>query len=201
MDLLVKICGLTTSECIRAAIEAGADAIGFVFHAPSPRNLEPARAAELARDLPARMLRVAVTLSPDQALIDAVLSSFTPDIWQSDAADLDAIRLTAGIARWPVWRSGASTRGALPPRLLFEAQRSGAGARADWHAAARLAGRCELILGGGLDAANIAAAIATVRPFGVDVSSGVERSPGIKDPAMIHAFVAAARAAERRMTA
>ncbi|MEX0733730.1 MAG: phosphoribosylanthranilate isomerase [Steroidobacteraceae bacterium] len=201
MDLLVKICGLTTPECVRAAIEAGADAIGFVFHAPSPRNLEPARAAELARDLPVSMLRVAVTLNPDQTLIDAVLSSFTPDIWQSDAADLDAIHLTAGIVRWPVWRSGASTRDALPPRLLFEAQRSGVSAKADWHAAARLARRSELILGGGLDAANVAAAIATVRPFGVDVSSGVERAPGIKDPAMIRAFVAAARAAKRRMTA
>jgi phosphoribosylanthranilate isomerase len=201
MGLLVKICGLTTPECVRAAIDAGADAIGFVFHASSPRGLEPARAAELARDIPASMLRVAVTLNPDRALVHAVLSAFTPDVWQSDAADFDSIRLPTGIARWPVLRSGASAMSVLPTRLQFEARTSGAGEKADWHAAATLAKRSELILGGGLDAANIAGAIATVRPFGVDVSSGVERAPGIKDAAMIREFVAAARAASLRVMA
>ncbi len=200
MSLLVKICGMTTEEGIAAAVEAGANAIGFVFHGPSPRNLLPPRAAELARALPAGVLRVAVTLNPEQALVDAVLESFVPDVWQSDAADFDSIRLPAAIERWPVLRSGGSPPNAPPPRLLFEAAASGVGVQADWRAAAGLARRGELILGGGLDAANVGVAIAAVRPFGVDVSSGVERKPGIKDPAMIREFIAAARAADRRTT-
>jgi len=85
--------------------------------------------------------------------------------------------------------------------LLFESAASGAGIQADWTVAASLSRHCELILGGGLDATNVGAAIAMVHPFGVDVSSGVERKPGVKDPAMIHSFVEAVRAADRRSTA
>lgn len=201
MSLLVKICGLTSREGVAAAAGAGADAVGFVFYALSPRNLGPGQAAELARALPNGILRVAVTLHPDQGLVDAVLSSLTPDVWQSDAADFQAIRLPSSIARWPVLRSGGAMPEPSPPRLLFEAAASGVGARADWEAAAVLARRCDLILGGGLHAANIAQAVAAVRPFGVDVSSGVEREPGVKDPLMIREFIAAARAADRSVTA
>ena len=201
MSLLVKICGVTTDEAINAAVATGADAIGFVFHGPSPRSIEPLRAAALASLLPASVLRVAVTLHPSQALVDRVLAEFEPDVWQSDAADLEALLLPATIARWPVWRSGSSALDTPPPRLLFEAAASGVGIQADWIAAASLARRCGLILGGGLFAANVGAAIATVRPYGVDVSSGVEREPGVKDPALIRGFMEAARAAERRLTA
>lgn len=197
MSLLVKICGVTTGEAINAAVAAGADALGFVFHGPSPRSIEPVRAAALSAALPASILRVAVTLHPSQALVDRVLAEFEPDVWQSDADDFTGLALPPTIARWPVWRSGKGSS-APPPRLLFEASVSGAGAKADWQAAAVLAKRCGLILGGGLDAANVGAAIAAVRPYGVDVSSGVERGPGIKDPAMIRAFIEAARAADRR---
>ena len=199
MSLLVKICGVTTQEGIDAAVESGADAIGFVFHAPSPRHLEPARAAALAALLPAQLLRVAVTLHPSQALADAVLAGFEPDVWQTDASDLANLRLPPHIQRWPVWRSGGALPQAMPPRMLYEAPASGAGSRADWEMAAALARDSELILGGGLDAHNVASAIALVRPFGVDVSSGVERTPGIKDPALIREFIAAARAADRRV--
>ena len=197
MSLLVKICGVTTEEAINAAVAAGADALGFVFHGPSPRSIEPVRAAALTAMLPASVLRVAVTLHPSQSLVDRVLAYFEPDVWQSDADDFTALALPPTIARWPVWRA-ANASSAPPPRLLFEASVSGAGARADWQAAAALARRCGLILGGGLDAANVGAAIAAVQPYGVDVSSGVERGPGIKDPAMIRAFIDAARAADRR---
>mgnify|MGYP001451696750 FL=1 len=201
MSLLVKICGVTTDAAVNAAVAAGADAIGFVFHGPSPRSIEPLRAAALTSSLPASVLRVAVTLHPSQALVDRVLAEFEPDVWQSDAADFEALLLPASIARWPVWRSGSPPPQMPPPRLLFEAAASGAGTQADWTAAARLAKRCGLILGGGLFAANVGAAIATVRPYGVDVSSGVEREPGVKDPAMIRGFIEAARAADRSMTA
>ena len=197
MSLLVKICGVTTEEAVNAAVAAGADAIGFVFYGPSPRSIEPVRAAALTSALPASVLRVAVTLRPSQALVDRVLAEFEPDVWQSDADDFVGLALPPTIGRWPVWRSGNASS-APPPRLLFEAGVSGAGEQADWSAAAILAKLCGLILGGGLDAANVGAAIASVRPYGVDVSSGVERGPGIKDPAMIRAFIEAARAADRR---
>jgi phosphoribosylanthranilate isomerase len=93
----------------------------------------------------------------------------------------------------PVLR--AALPGPLPPRLLFEGQRSGSGAAADWGQAMLLAGATQLILAGGLDAANVASAIRAVRPFGVDVSSGVESAPGHKSPQRIAEFVQAARAA------
>jgi phosphoribosylanthranilate isomerase len=201
MSLLVKICGVTTDGAINAALSAGADAIGFVFHGPSPRSIEPVRAAALAGSLPASILRVAVTLRPSQALVDRVLAEFEPDVWQSDAADFEGLVLPATIAQWPVWRSGNPSPDTPPPRLLFEAAASGAGIQADWTAAASLARRCGLILGGGLSAANVGSAIAAVRPYGVDVSSGVEREPGVKDPAMIRAFIEAARAADRSLKA
>lgn len=193
MSLLVKICGITTEEGVEAAVAAGADAIGFVFHASSPRNLEPARAAALADSVP--VLRFAVTRHPSQELVDRVLAVFQPDAWQTDAADFEHLRLPAAIQHWSVLRSGAALPPLLPERVLFEAPRSGSGERADWAVAAGLARRCSLILAGGLDAGNVGAAIARVRPCGVDVSSGVECAPGIKDPTMIQDFVRAARAA------
>jgi phosphoribosylanthranilate isomerase len=195
MNLLVKICGLTTEEAVEAAISAGADAVGFVFHEPSPRNVSPGTAARLALLLPPGIRKVAVTLHPGQQQVDEVLAALAPDVWQTDAADFDRLRVPMGVERWPVFRPGTRPQHPLPARLLFEGARSGAGEVADWPAAAELATRSELILGGGLTLANVAAAVAAVRPFGVDVSSGVESSPGRKDPARIREFVAAARAA------
>jgi len=195
MNVLVKICGITTPEALEAAVAAGADAVGFVFHAASPRNLAPAEAAALAARVPSGVKTVAVTLHPTQPLVDAVLAAFLPDVWQTDAQDLEGIELPPTIERWPVFRDGAPLPDALPPRLLFEGARSGAGAVADWSQAAALAARCELVLGGGLAPGNVAQAIAAVKPFGVDVSSGVEAAPGRKDPARIWNFVSAARKA------
>ena len=102
-----------------------------------------------------------------------------------------------GIRRWPVLRTGACAPTRLPPVILFDAAVSGNGIQADWRAAQQLARRSHLIIGGGLDAATVARAVETIRPVGVDVSSGVEREPGRKDAALIRKFVAAARAAER----
>jgi len=195
MTLLVKVCGLTTVEALEAAVSAGADAVGFVFHGPSVRNVSPAAAALLASHLPPGIKKVAVTLHPGQSLVDEVLATLAPDVWQTDAVDFESVRIPTGVERWPVFRSGATLPYPLPPRLLFEGPRSGTGQVADWSAAAGLAASTELILGGGLTPANVAAAVAAVRPFGVDVSSGVESSPGRKDPARISEFVEAARVA------
>jgi phosphoribosylanthranilate isomerase len=194
MALWVKICGMTHPEAVSAAIEAGADAIGFVF-AASVRNVTPESARRLAQDARGRVQCIAVTQHPSIELVENILARFAPDILQTDAADLAALALAGRCATLPVMRVGQALPTSLPPRLLFEGPVSGTGRIADWSDAAALARRCELILAGGLSPANVAAAVATVRPFGVDVSSGVEESPGRKSPQKVFDFVRAARAA------
>jgi phosphoribosylanthranilate isomerase len=190
----IKICGMTSPAAVQAALEAGVDALGFIF-APSARRLEPAQAARLALPARARARCIAVTLHPEQEQVDAILRLFNPDVLQTDLEDFGRLRLPAGLARLPVVRARPAPGVALPPRVLFEGPRSGSGTISDWQQAAALARSCELVLAGGLDAGNVEAAIAAVRPFGVDVSSGVEDAPGIKSPAKISDFVRAARAA------
>ena len=194
MSVFVKICGLTTPEGVAAAVKAGANAAGFVF-SPSPRQVTPATARKLAAALPATMRRVAVFRHPPPGWISRVLDEFPADWVQSDAADLPGVDL-GGAEALPVFRSGAPLPSLLPELVLFEGPDSGAGRVADWPAAAALAERTRVILAGGLNPANLADALAAVGPWGVDVSSGVESSPGMKDPALITAFVAAARRAE-----
>jgi len=192
-SLWVKICGLTTSEGVQAAVDAKVDAVGFVF-APSKRQVTSERAVELAREVPGHIARVAVMLHPTQAQLDAVWSGFRPDVLQTDAEDLSQLAIPAGLDVTPVLRT--LDPHTLPARrILFEGAVSGAGKVADWNAAAELAKSTQLILAGGLDAANVADAVRRVTPFGVDVSSGVERAPGIKDRQKIHEFVHAARTA------
>jgi phosphoribosylanthranilate isomerase len=199
--LWIKVCGLRSAEAIAAAAAAGADAVGFVFHAPSPRNLDPALARELAATVPPGVEKVAVFLRPTQAALDAALAAVRPDWVQADVEGLAGLVLPAGQRLLPVIRTGAHASPAIVggTRFLYEGVRSGVGERADWTTARTLAAAGELVLAGGLDAANVAEAVATVRPFGVDVSSGVERSPGTKDAALIREFVVAARAAEVRL--
>lgn len=194
--MFVKICGLTDPEAVAAAVAAGADAIGFVF-APSPREVDAETAARLAEAVPASVLRVAVMRHPAQALVDEVCATFAPDWLQTDAQDLAALCVDAGIRTLPVYRNDElPTATACPARLLFEGPVSGSGQRADWRSARHWAERTELILAGGLDADNVADAIAAVAPWGVDVSSGVERQRGRKAPDKIYDFVARIRALE-----
>jgi phosphoribosylanthranilate isomerase len=196
----VKICGLTTREAVEAAVAAGADAVGFVF-APSKRQVNATQAAQLAQGVARRIPRVAVMLHPTQSQLDEVWSVFRPDALQTDVEDLSTLRLPMGLAVMPVIRSGVRLKPdphQIYPRVLFEGPVSGVGSTSDWHSAAQLARTTQLVLAGGLNATNVADAIAAVRPFGVDVSSGVEASPGIKDPAKIHEFVRRARAASER---
>jgi phosphoribosylanthranilate isomerase len=188
----VKICGMTTAEAVHAAVAAGVDAIGFVF-APSKRQVNVEQALRLSRDLPRGILRVAVLQHPSQALIDEVCSIFKPDVLQTDVEDLPTLAVPTALKVLPVVRAGRFAPEPLPIRMLFEGPVSGAGETADWARAAELATKTELVLAGGLSPANVAQAIAKVRPFGVDVSSGVEASPGLKDVEKIAAFVKAAR--------
>ena len=120
---------------------------------------------------------------------------FAPDLLQSDAEDLAQLRLPAALETLAVVREGGAVPLPLPGRILFEGPSSGTGAVSDWSAAGALARRTQLVLAGGLNALNVADALAQVRPFGVDVSSGVEERPGVKAPDAIRSFVAAVRTA------
>jgi len=197
--LWIKICGLRTTDAVEAAAVAGANAVGFVFHEASPRNLSLDAACELQQAVPRGIERVAVFLHPSQALVDAVLESVAPDWLQADADDLATLQLPAAQRVLPVLRSGSRMPESLPARCLLESARSGMGERADWSAAARLARVTQLVLAGGLHPANVAEAVLDVRPFGVDVSSGVERERGVKDAALIGEFIRAARAAAQAL--
>jgi phosphoribosylanthranilate isomerase len=192
--MFVKICGLNSAAAVEAAVTAGADALGFVF-ALSPREVTPELAATLCANVPASVIRVAVMRHPPTELWQRVLEVFAPDWLQTDAEDLAAIRLPPACRPLPVYRdNGAPADADLPDRLLFEGSVSGSGRRADWNEARGLARATEVILAGGLNADNVASAISWVQPWGVDVSSGVERQRGEKDPAKIKDFVARVRA-------
>lgn len=197
MRTFVKICGLRTAEAVDAAIEAGADALGFVF-ADSVRRVSPEQAAALAARVPPGILRVAVMRHPDPADWDAVAAVLRPDWLQTDAADFAGLAIPPGIGLLPVYRDapGLDSRAAgREDQLLFESADSGTGLAPDWDRARHLARQTRLVLAGGLHPGNVGAAIRQVRPWGVDVSSGVEAARGIKDPERIRAFVAAVRRA------
>ncbi|HVS78647.1 MAG TPA: phosphoribosylanthranilate isomerase [Steroidobacteraceae bacterium] len=197
----IKICGMTTPEAVAAALAARVDAIGFVF-ADSPRQLTLEDAVALAEPARGRVRCVAVTRHPSQRYLDDVLSVFRPDVLQTDAEDLRVLRLPRQLELLPVfrgWDAAQSTSrvqpALLPARLLFEGLTSGSGTTCDWVTAQRLARRTQLVLAGGLDAENVGTAIGAVRPFGVDVSTGVEERPGVKSPTEVVRFAAAARSA------
>jgi len=199
MRVFVKICGLSTPGAVAAAVTAGADALGFVF-AESPRQVTPKRAAQLCRDVPPVMVRGAVRRHPDPAEWQAVAEGFEPDWLQTDAADFSGLDVPERFGRLPVVRDTEALDPAVLPAedlLLFEAAASGQGVQADWARAASIAAQRPLVLAGGLTPDNVGEAIARVRPYGVDVSSGVESRRGVKDTGRIAAFIEAVRDAER----
>jgi phosphoribosylanthranilate isomerase len=193
----VKICGLRDVESVAAAVAAGADAVGFVF-AESVRRLGPGQARSIASALPAGVQRVAVMRHPSNAEWLEVLNTFAPDILQTDVEDFESLEVPSDIVRWPVIREGSNAaKGALPDVFIYEGRHSGVGETVDWSRAARLANRGHMILAGGLAPDNVATAIAAAKPWGVDVSSGVESQPGHKDIELIRAFIGAVRAVEK----
>lgn len=201
MRVFVKICGLTTPDDLRAAIEAGADAVGFVF-AASPRRLTPEDAADLSALVPAGIVRVAVMRHPLPEEWEEVAGLVGPDWLQTEARDFSSLRLSSHVEALPVYRDipGLDTAAiARETRALFEAASSGAGETPDWKRAASLATLTRLVLAGGLTPDNVGEAIRRVRPWGVDVSSGVEVTRGVKDPERIRAFIAAVRSVEKEL--
>ena len=195
MSVLVKICGLTDPDDVSAAIEAGADALGFVF-AESKRRVSATHAAEISRRVPAGVLRVAVMLHPTVDEWREVADVFRPDVVQTDADDFDGLDIGEDIVRWPVFREGGAARpGARQDVYVYEGQISGRGETVDWARARRLARDTRMILAGGLGPHNVAEAVREVGPHGVDASSSLERAPGRKSRTKMAAYVAAAKAA------
>lgn len=202
MGVRIKVCGVTTPEAAIAAGEAGVDAVGFVF-AASPRHVDIGTARRLADALPPFVSRVAVFRHPTAAHVAEVVEGFRPDLVQAEP-DTDVWRAVDGrVGMLPVFHDGSSVLEQVraytdahgsPGAVLLEAPgRGGRGVAPDWRRARVVAGTVRLVLAGGLHADNVREAIRTVRPYAVDVSSGVESAPGVKDPAGIVAFVRAVR--------
>ncbi len=195
----VKICGIRDESTLRAAIEAGADAVGFVVAAPSsPRCIEIELAAELIARTPAFVTPVVVSRHPDPETIRELFAVAAPAWLQTDRCDFASLALAPGWRPLPVLRE-RDDGVALQPgwrTVLCEGADSGKGELGDWEFAAQLAANRAVVLAGGLRPDNVATAIHRVGPYAVDVSSGVESAPGIKDVAAIEAFVAAVRRAD-----
>jgi phosphoribosylanthranilate isomerase len=190
---MVKICGLTDAGAVEAAVDAGADAVGFVF-AESVRKVSVAQAKQISAEVPDRVLRVAVMLHPTEEQWQEVQEQFGPNVLQTDAADFEYLDVADDIRRWPVIREGEIVD-AVQEEFVYEGVTSGHGQVVDWQKAADLAHSGRMILAGGLTVDNVAQAISQVAPWGIDVSSAVEHSPGQKDPDKIREFVSAAKAA------
>ena len=200
--MFVKICGITREEDARLAVELGASAIGFVFWPKSPRFIRPDAARAIVRSLPPFVAAVGVFVdeAPERVRVTAeyvglsavqLHGSETPE----DAACL-GLRVIksmradeASLARLADWPTAVT----LLVDATDEARKGGTGARADWTVAAKIAARRPLLLAGGLTADNVAEAIRVVQPIGVDVSSGVEQSPGVKDHGAMRRFFEAVR--------
>jgi phosphoribosylanthranilate isomerase len=214
MSLIVKICGLSTRETLDAALQAGADMVGFVFFPPSPRHLDLATARDLGRQAKGRASKVALTVDADDATLANIVEALQPDILQlhgkETVARLRDIKQAFGL---PVMKAIAVATSvdlapllgfaAVADRILFDARApkdatrpGGLGAVFDWHVLEKLDLKLPFMVSGGLDAGNVAEAVRVTRAGGVDVSSGVERAPGVKDPDMIRSFIRAARATE-----
>ena len=214
MSLLVKICGLSTRETLGAALDAGADMVGFVFFPPSPRHLglEPARA--LGQQVRRRAVKVALTVDADDATLTGIVEALQPDILQlhghETAARLVDVKRKFGLEvmkALPVERaadlSSLPDYAAVCDRILFDARPpkgatrpGGLGAVFDWHLLENLDLKLPFMVSGGLTVDNVAEAVRLTRAGGVDVSSGVERAAGVKDVEMIRQFIRAARASE-----
>jgi phosphoribosylanthranilate isomerase len=214
MSLIVKICGLSTRETLDAALGAGADMVGFVFFPPSPRHISFDVARELTADVRGRAKKVALTVDADDATVSAIIAALKPDILQlhghESAARIVELKQSFGLEvmkALPVETSadlaGLPDYAAVSDRILFDARPpkhatrpGGLGAPFDWHVLENLDLSLPFMVSGGLTADNVAEALRVTGAGGVDVSSSVERAPGVKDPQLIERFIRAARATQ-----
>jgi phosphoribosylanthranilate isomerase len=214
MSLTVKICGLSTPETLDVALDAGADMVGFVFFPPSPRNISFETARALASRVQGRARKVANTVDADDTLLASIIDALKPDMLQLHGHEtpqrVAAMRESFGL---PVMKAlpieSRPDLDAIPlytknaDRLLFDARPprdatrpGGLGKPFDWHLLKDLDLSIPFMLSGGLSPLNVVEALRITRAPGVDVSSGVESAPGVKDPEKIRAFIRAARSAK-----
>ena len=205
MAVIVKICGLTNVTDALAAAEAGADALGFILHGPGPRLITVEAAAGIIRQLPPAVAKVGVFVDAPEDLVMSAIRSCGLNLLQFHGKETPEYCLQFGVMSVKAFRirDAASleelTRYSTDAWLLdaYTADRpGGTGERFDWDLArqAQQRGR-PVFLAGGLTPENVAEAVRQVQPYGVDVSSGVELSPGKKDPQKVKAFVVAAKSA------
>jgi phosphoribosylanthranilate isomerase len=208
----IKFCGLSTSDSVDAAVAAGGAYLGFVFFPPSPRHISPETAAALIAGVPTRIGKVAVLVDADDALIDAVITAGIDTLQLHGRETPERIAAVKARTGKAVWRAAgvattadvrAAIAGAGPAdRLLLDAKApkgatlpGGNGLAFDWRLLEGMHLPLAWGLSGGLDAGNVGAALAVLRPDFVDVSSGIEDQPGVKSIAKIKAFAAAVRGA------
>lgn len=202
----VKICGITNAEDAAVAVEAGADALGFVFYRKSPRHIEPALARQIIMSLPPLVMPVGVFVNEDQQVVRNFMDDCGLAVAQLHGDEsaiyckelgrtvLKALRVKdrSTFLALAEFRGRAGVRGFILDAFSDEAY-GGTGQVIDWQLAAEAAKVASILLAGGLTPDNVEKAIQAVRPYGVDVSSGVERSPGRKDHEKVRAFIRAAK--------
>jgi phosphoribosylanthranilate isomerase len=212
MNLTIKICGLRSPGMLDSALDGGADMVGFVFFRPSPRHVDFALARELGAHVNGRALKVALSVDADDDWLAASIAALAPGMLQLHGKETPE-RVAAVKARFslPVMKAIAveteedlacvPAYAAVADRLIFDARAprdasrpGGLGRRFDWRLLKNLDPRVPFMLSGGLNRDNVAEAIDITGAPGVDVSSGVERAPGEKDPDLIRGFIQAARA-------
>jgi len=215
MNVKVKICGLRTSEALDAALDAGADYFGLVFYGPSPRNVDLARAVELAAQGRGRAKSVALLVNPDNAAVTRVANEVAPDFIQLHGGETpQRVREVKDLAGREIIKAikvgnaddaaAAQDYDGAADFILYDAKAlegvsdalpGGNGVPFDWRALMGVKERGRFMLSGGLTCDNVAAAIAATGAHAVDVSSGVESTPGEKDAGLIRRFIAAAKSA------
>jgi phosphoribosylanthranilate isomerase len=216
MTPTVKICGLSTALTLDAALDAGADMVGFVFFSKSPRHIDWATARALGRQAEGRAKIVALSVDADDDTLKRIVDALAPDLMQLHGSETPARvkEISERFARPTMKAIGVATRADLAAAeayervadiLLIDAKPpkdavlpGGNGRPFDWSLTRDFHAPVPWLLSGGLEPDNVAAAVALSGARGVDVSSGVESAPGVKDPAKIRAFVAAARRAFAR---
>lgn len=216
MSLDIKICGLKTLDALDAALDGGASHVGFIFFAKSPRNVSPELAGQLRRAARGSARAVAVTVDADDAFLDAIVAAMEPDVLQLHGSETP--ERVAGVKaryRLPVMKALSVSQSSdldrmmpfagIADRFLFDAKPpkgsqlpGGNGVSYDWSLLGALDRGVEYMLSGGLDATNVGDALRLANPPGIDVSSGVESAPGVKDPVLIDAFLKAVRSAQTR---
>jgi phosphoribosylanthranilate isomerase len=215
MALDIKICGLKTPETVAAALAGGASHVGFIFFAKSPRNIAPERAGELRKAALGKATAVAVIVDADDAALDRIVAEMKPDMLQLHGRETPS-RVTEVKARYglPVMKAFSVSAAAdleqvgpyigVADHFLFDAKPpkgselpGGNGVSFDWRLLAKLDPKVDYLLSGGLNAGNIGEALVLAEPPGIDISSGVESAPGVKDVALIERFFAAVRVAGR----